>query len=366
MPWSSKAIFSGVAVSCICCLFLLLAQAGAAAETTEGEEDTGRLYLTRSERREVGIRHSLDNWLSASFLLEMEGEAEWSCLEDRHPDRVRHSLQGTMQVGLFLALMEHAKAEIVLELDTEARRLLADEAFLSFEMEDWELEVGKMYTPFGVYISHFSTGPLLEYGETRANAVNLSYGPSDWLELSAFLYRSDVIERGRELPLEWGLASEAWLADALKVGFGFQSAMNLGDELVPGEAGNTPSQGVSAVNGYLIWSSEQQEISGEFLAATGTLDEDELRQYRPIAWNMEYAHFYGHDISWALRMEASRGWADSRVYRAGLSLSWRISRQAALTVEYLYTRHQGRKSDLVRTERLDAGERFAVQVSIFF
>lgn len=147
------------------------------------EETAGRLYITSSERREAGREHQLTSWLSASFLFEFEAESEGFRTRD-DGDRVRqHTADATLQLGVIASPWENVKAEVVLELDTETEQPIADEAFVRFELDDWELEAGRMYTPFGVYISHFATGPLLEAGETRADSVVFSYDPSDRLDL---------------------------------------------------------------------------------------------------------------------------------------------------------------------------------------
>ena len=148
----------------------------------EDEEVGGRLYVTQSERREAGLKHPITPWLTASFLLELEGLVEDFALEDGLGDERFTESGANLQLGLEAAPLDFAKAELVLEYDTQTGKLFTEEAFLSFEVGPWELEAGKLYTPFGVYISHFAIGPILELGDADPEDVGydapLSRSPS--------------------------------------------------------------------------------------------------------------------------------------------------------------------------------------------
>jgi hypothetical protein len=101
------------------------------------------------------------------------------------------------------------KGETIYEYDDKSNRHTLDEAIAAFEGGDFELELGKLFVPFGVYFSHFVSGPLLEFGETRGRGATLSYRPDDRLDLAAFVYKgraSKTESNGRDW--DWGFAVE--------------------------------------------------------------------------------------------------------------------------------------------------------------
>jgi hypothetical protein len=66
------------------------------------------------------------------------------------------------------------------------------------QKDPWELSLGKQYTPFGVYFSSFVSGPLLEFGETQADAVaTLAYGPSDKPDILLTAYHGRARKQGK-------------------------------------------------------------------------------------------------------------------------------------------------------------------------
>jgi hypothetical protein len=69
-----------------------------------------------------------------------------------------------LQTGLTASPLPSSKAEVVLEYDIESEKLLTEEAIISFEIDDWEVEAGKMYTPFGAYYQSFRNRPHFRTG----------------------------------------------------------------------------------------------------------------------------------------------------------------------------------------------------------
>ncbi len=63
--------------------------------------------------------------------------------------------------------------------------------------------------PFGVYYSHFVSGPILGFGETQTDGMTLSYGPDDRLDVLAFVYQGRADKSGSDGDsLDWGFALE--------------------------------------------------------------------------------------------------------------------------------------------------------------
>lgn len=123
---------------------------------------------------------------------------------------------------------------------------------------------------------------------------------------------------------------------------------------------------VPGLSGYAIWSSEAYEISFEALAALRSFRELESDRNRPSAWNLEFVHFYGRRFSWALRLEGSRELADAPRWRGGLSLSWRLWQDAALTVDYLHGSFRDELALSEDDEPYESVEQLAAQFSMLF
>ena len=159
--------------------------------TAEDEpEEKARIYTTREERREAGQEHRLNAWLSASDLIELEAGREWIALSDPNPDSRERDVSSTLNLGLLATPYSWIKSEAIFEFDHEfkgdAPEVSMDEGTVSLLHGPFELEAGRVYVPFGEYFSHFATGPLLEFGETRGNGADLSWTPHERVDLSVF------------------------------------------------------------------------------------------------------------------------------------------------------------------------------------
>ena len=104
---------------------------------------------------------------------------------------------------------EQIKGELLLEYDTDASQLIADEAFIALDAGEWEFELGRLYTPFGVYLSQFASGPILEYGETRSSGIKINFNPREMTDLSLMVYQGRA-GTGTD-QWDWALAWQSWL-----------------------------------------------------------------------------------------------------------------------------------------------------------
>ena len=333
----------------------------------EDEEVGGRLYVTQSERREAGLKHPITPWLTVSFLLELEGLVEDFALEDGLGDERFTESGANLQLGLEAAPLDFAKAELVLEYDTQTGKLFTEEAFLSFEAGPWELEAGKLYTPFGVYISHFAIGPILELGETRANAFTLAFGPRDSLDLKLNAYRGSARKSSRdERDWDWAASLEVWPGSGLQLGLSYQSDLADADSRLLSDQGDRYGRRVGAASGYLVWSGEELEVSLEALGALRDFRELDGDRNRPFAWNLELTRFVDEVFEWSLRVEGSDEVEDEPELQFGPSLTWRLHRTSALTLEYLRGRFRSGMAENEEELSYSHVDRFAAQFSIVF
>ncbi|HBE92095.1 MAG TPA: hypothetical protein DDW55_06040, partial [Gammaproteobacteria bacterium] len=166
-----------------------------------------KFYSTPEERREAGMGRQVTDWLTVSGLIEVETAHAWDSFhggesEDEETDE-------NLQLGLGITFSETLGAELVFEYEFETGLAKLDEGLISYETEEWGAEAGRFYVPFGEYFSSFVIGPMLEFGETRVNAVSVDYSWEDRAEVFAYVFESDVDKAGEnnDKP-DWGLGLE--------------------------------------------------------------------------------------------------------------------------------------------------------------
>ncbi len=257
------------------------------ASGSQDEEATARLYRTHAERREVGLQRQITSWLTASGLAEG--------FEVRRSDKTDHEKEtsATIQLGLTATPLELAKGEVLWEYDTDRDKIVTDEAILSVEQGDLELEVGRQHTPPGIYISHLRSGPILEFGETSSTGVAFSYGPDDSLDIKVMVYRGRAREIGTDSSrMDWSAGIESWLGQSCSLGMSYQSDLaDSDDKLLDDEEGNRFDRKVPAVSGYAVWTTRRFDLSVEALGTMRSFREFDRDRNRPWAWNVEFSQF---------------------------------------------------------------------------
>lgn len=325
----------------------LLAVPAAAAKppAPTDEEPSGRIYTTREERREAGLEHALTGWLLLALLAELEyGEDRFRALgEEGERLRTRSDdFSRTFQLGLELQPLEWLKAELIYEYeaDDEGDRHLIDEAILAFERGAFEAEIGRIVLPFGVYFSHFASGPLPEFGETRGRGAVLSWKPVEGTEFAAFAYDGRAEKLDGETAdddhgVDWGAAAQVSPFEFLSFGASYLSDLADSEERLLDDTAHRYARRVDAASVYAVAGLGDFELSAEYLTALRSFAELEPDRDRPSAWNLELAWFPLDRLEGALRYEESRELEDAPERQYGLALAWRIARGASLTVEYL-------------------------------
>jgi hypothetical protein len=344
------------------------AAAAAPDEEALGDTATLRLYRTREEQREVGLKRRITPWLTASGLAEAEVLYQDLDAKQGRSDDTGRDTSAAVQLGLVATPWNFSKGELILEYDSDADRLQADEALLALETGAWELALGKQYLPFGVYFSNFVSGPLVEFGETRAReAAILAYGPSDDVDLSLFAYRGRARSEGNNAGRwDWGLAAEFWLDQAWSFGLSYQSDLADADSRLLEDDNDRYQRQVSGVSAYLLWAGDQFELTLEGLAATGSFQELDNDRDRPRAWNAELAYIGYSSFDIALRLEGSRELEDQPRYQFGPAATWRMGRRASLTVEYLHGEYSGDLATNAEDQPYDHVDRIGATLSLAF
>lgn len=311
------------------------------ANAGAGESDrraSARLYLTNQERREIGQPYALRPWLSATALVEAEGATRLLSRRQGTPDRTQDTSLSA-QVGFSAAMSPNTSAQLVLDHDIESGDTTVDEAIMSMEAGQWEFEIGRAYTPLGVYISNFATGPLLEFAESRVDGITLSYAPNDEVDFKLVGYHGTVPSNNAlRFRMGWAASIDARLGGQWRLGVGYQSDLaDAQDAPLRRDEGGIDRR-VDAASAYVQWTRGNVDLSVEIVSALHSSRILAPDRDKPVAWNIELAHFIHPELSWAIRWEGSRELADAPHRRAGIALTWRPSRQASLTVEYLHGR----------------------------
>jgi hypothetical protein len=344
---------------------LLAALAVAAADAQSPDEESGRIYRTREEQREAGLYRKLTPWLSAGGLLELELERQRLSSAVSADTVLEDGI--TLQLGLHAFSPSGLNAEALFEYDSATGELRTDEVTAGIERDLWELVAGWQYLPFGVFVSHFATGPMIEFGETRATGADISYDLNDRVTFSLSAYQGAAYAVDAAGPgVDWVLAVESHPLDALIFAASFISDLADANERPLVDQGNRYVTKVPGASALLAWIADDYEISLEALGALRSFADLDADRNRPRAWNFEFAYFLESGIELALRLEGSRELEDAPSRRIGAGFTVRPQPRVAITMEYLYGRFKG---DLAVDEEgnpYSHENRFAAQVSVVF
>lgn len=214
---------------------------------------------------------------------------------------------------------------------------------INLEGETWGVSAGRLYVPFGEYYSHFVTGPLLEFGETRSSAaLAADYSPINIFEIFVYAFEGDAGETGRSRnAVDWGVGFELNSLDELwKFGAGYLSDLAESDALLLDDFDNRYENRVGGWNIYILRRMEPFEFTLEAVAAAGHYRELDASEDEPWAANLEIAWFPRPAIQFAARVERSGELADEPKWQYDISAARRIGKYISIAVDYLYGEYQ--------------------------
>ena len=335
------------------------AEETAEADSLDEEVPKARIYTTREERREAGADHRLASWLSLSDLIEVEAGRQWMALADPEPDDRDGDLSTTLELGTEISPLTWLRAEAIAEIEHEfegdGAAAALDEATASLIFGHFEFEGGRLYVPFGEYFSHLASGPLLEFGETRGEGIDLSWSPDDRIDGSVFLYHGSAeATDGDTSDLDGGCALAGSPFEAWTVGVSYLT--DLADsraELLDAYDHRYQSR-VEALSAHTVVGLDRFEITAEGVWALDAFAEFPSDRDRPSAWNLELAYFPEGALDGALRLEGSRELEGAPRLQGGAAISWRPVRKASITLEYMYGSYEDDLSEHERSGRFGA------------
>ncbi len=226
--------------------------------------------------------------------------------------------------------------EILTEYDTDNSNPAVDEAVLVFENGDWEFQAGNQTLDFGVYYSHFASGPAIEFGETNAYAATLAYNYRDTLDTSLTIYQGDARRINSKNSLDWSMSVEVWPSDNFSFGVSYISDLADADPGLLKDKGQRFQDKVAGLSGYLLWVMDDFEVSLEALGALGDFQSIARDRNEPVAWNLEFVHYLTSKLDWSARAEGSHELEDAPEIQIGIALNYRLHKNIVLTSEVLH------------------------------
>ena len=202
----------------------------------------------------------------------------------------------------------------------------------------WISRLGNCISPFGEFYSHFVTGPILEFGETRGYALVADYELSDAIDVFAYGLNSKAEKSGASGgKVDWGGGFEYASEDeSVKISAGYFSDMAETDEQYLEDFNNNYLRRVGGLDVNALIGRDTYEITAEYLGALRGFDELDPEEDRPWAANLEVAWFPLDDCQFAARLETSREVPVEPEWQYGLSATWLIGYRINLSLDYLY------------------------------
>lgn len=322
-------------------LFFLLAGPVSGAQDQPDEDEAGgprpAIFHTRDERREARLGVQLTDWLKVSGQLEFESTSEDMFFPGGALAEEHHRIEGSAELAFDMKFGGDLSAELVLEKEQHSRESLVDEAMISYEPGNFEVTVGRLYVPFGTYYSHFVTGPLLEFGETRGNSLLLGYDMDDMVEIELFAFKGDAHEISTsEKTLDWGASIESKLLNGrVQLGVSYLSDLADAEERLLADNNNLYQKRVGAWSAFAIAHLGKWDIVIETMRADKKFMELDSTEDQPRSTNLELAYFINNNWEVALRYETSDELADEPERQYGLTVNWRVHLNVSLGIEYL-------------------------------
>lgn len=329
-------------------------------------EESARLYTSRKEQRETGIKHKLTPWLTLAGLAEADWESKSYAAESSNRVDREQDPGSNLQLAINIDPNEMFEANIVYEYDSQDRMWTLDEGVLTIEVDDWELTLGKHDLAFGEFFSNFATGPILELGEIKQTGATLSYELEETIKFSFSAYRSSPHKIDSSDRLDFGFSITSWLTDDFSFGLSYLSDLADSDRQLLDDFGNVYEQRISGMSTYFLWVKHEYELSIEVLGATGKFSEFESDRNQPWAWNIELSYCISPSFTCAFRLEGSQELQDEPEIQGGVALNYRLYKYASLSFDMLHGRYKGMLATDENSQPYKSVNTVAAQLSIAF
>ncbi|MDH5576524.1 MAG: LbtU family siderophore porin [Nitrospirota bacterium] len=303
---------------------------------------TVRIYRTPEERRDASVGTQLLPWLKFGGVVDIEKEWQTNNFKKGIKTVENPDTELAIELGFELTSIEWLEAEILFAIEENGSRHYqeVDEGFVGVDLDDFGAKIGKLYLPFGEFYSHFVTGPLVEFAQTRGPALIADYTFWDALEISGYIFDGKVDKKGQsgKHQIDWGLAAEFVTKDeSIRIGGGYISDLGEGDAEFFLDFNNTYRQRVPGWTVHGLIGLPPFEFTGEIVQATKSIKEFEGNADKPRTYNLEFA-YYPPQFPWiqfAIRYEHNTELEGEPQEIFGIGTSLRPTNYLSLSVEYL-------------------------------
>ncbi|MGB0908931.1 MAG: LbtU family siderophore porin [Nitrospirales bacterium] len=302
-----------------------------------------RIYRNPEERREAGLGTQVTEWLKIGGVLDVEKEYKRNNSVARRDSTENPDPELAIELGFEIQYDEWLEVEVLFAIEENGRRHFQelDEGLVGIDLADFGMKLGQLYVPFGAYYSHFVTGPLLEFAQTRGTALQLDYTFWDSLELAGFILDSKVDMQNNKNEIDWGLNLEYTSDDeSMIVGAGYLSDLAESQDELLLEFKNRHLRRVSAWNAYVRMGMLSFEMTAEVLRAIRKFKEFEKKSNKPFSYNLELAYFPVDFLQFAVRSEFSAELADEPKWQFGVAGTWRPLDNLSVAIDYLYGKYK--------------------------
>ena len=313
------------------------------------EEPSAKIYRSPEERRDAGLGTQITDWLKLSGLIELEKNYSENNFANNIQNIENNEPQVALQLASEIILSDWLIAELIYDIEydletnisREKRQSGWDEALIEATFGDIGIKLGRLYVPFGEYYSHFVTGPILEFGETRGDGIVVDYSFLDSLEFSAYLFDSKVNKQGNSSGQDWGASLEFKTEnEAIVFGLGFLSDLAESDESFLADENNAFESRVSAWNAFALYGMDKFEITAEYVQANDRFREFDNNADKPSAYNIELSYLPAPTLQFALRYEQSYELSDQPEQQYGMTSTWRPGKHITVAFDYLHGQYR--------------------------
>ena len=263
----------------------------------------------------------------------------------------------TLQLGLQLQPVDGLTGIFVLEFEDDVTSEWSiDEALLTWQQTHWALTVGRFYSPFGVFYSHFITDPMVLLAETQADQLQIEIHVSEQFALNVFALKSEVSLGQDSQSLDWG-ASLSWHStdDAIQWGVSYLSDLAESDEGLLEELDASLIGKLPALSSHLLVVVDAMEFSAEWVKAFPSHRAPMQSVQNVSFYNVEWAWSPIRSWSFLTRYERSQHIVTLPKTRWGIGGRKFLMEEVSLALEYFYGSYSAHPDGL-NYEHLMAGQ----------
>ena len=258
------------------------------------EEKIHQLYQKEPGRQEADVANMINDHVSFSGLIEVEGSAG----EDFEGINESNIELATVELGFDARANDWASGHVLILYEQGGDdRVLIDEAFVTLGNTDQfplYLTAGRIYVPFGRFETNMISDPLtLEIAETQETALQAGFTAQEGAYGSVFAFNGDTNEGDGDSQIEQFGANLGYIYEqddfALDVGISYMNTMGDSDGLseILADEDLLEADYVDGLAVHAIAAIGPISLIGEYVTALDDFDGDNSQ---PMAFNLETAY----------------------------------------------------------------------------